>query len=106
MIVRPPLVLVGGSAVTHRMVARSNCWNLIVAPPQASSGPTHNHCGTCWSIPSVGGDGCEAAAAIIATLTRGVDSHMRTPLQTCSRRGVVAVLASGVVITMSALTGG
>jgi hypothetical protein len=31
---------------------------------------------------------------------------MRTPLQTCSRRGVVAVLASGVVITMSALTGG
>jgi hypothetical protein len=31
---------------------------------------------------------------------------MRAPLKTCSRRSVVAVLASGVVISMTALTGG
>ena len=31
---------------------------------------------------------------------------MRAPLEICSRRSVVAVLASGVVISMSALTGG
>ena len=31
---------------------------------------------------------------------------MRAPLETCSRRTVVAVLASGIVISMSALTGG
>ena len=31
---------------------------------------------------------------------------MRAPLKTCSRRSAVAVLASGVVISMSALTGG
>jgi hypothetical protein len=31
---------------------------------------------------------------------------MRVPLEICSRRSVVAVLASGVVISMSALTGG
>src|SRR6185312_1893254 len=108
MIVRPPLVLPCGSAVTDRMVARSNCWNRMVAPPQAPLGPTQNHCGACWSISSVGGDDCEAAVAVIATLlkTRGVDSQMRSPLQTCSRRGLVAVLASGAVISMSALTGG
>ena len=38
--------------------------------------------------------------------TRGVNTQMRAPLETCSRRSVVAVLASGVVISMSALTGG
>lgn len=31
---------------------------------------------------------------------------MRAPLEFCSRRGVVAVLASGVVISLTALTGG
>src|SRR5436190_15507083 len=31
---------------------------------------------------------------------------MRAPLEICSKRGVVAVLASGVVISLTALTGG
>src|SRR5690349_11169933 len=31
---------------------------------------------------------------------------MRAPLETCAKRGVVAVLASGMVISLTALTGG
>src|SRR5256885_16669404 len=31
---------------------------------------------------------------------------MRAPLEICSKRGAVAVLASGVVISLTALTGG
>jgi hypothetical protein len=37
---------------------------------------------------------------------RGVDAHMGAPLEICSKRSVVAVLASGVVISLTALTGG
>lgn len=37
---------------------------------------------------------------------RGVDAQMSAPLEFCSRRSVVAVLASGVVISLTALTGG
>src|SRR5258708_11455083 len=32
--------------------------------------------------------------------------HMGAPLEICSKRSVVAVLASGVVISLTALTGG
>jgi hypothetical protein len=37
---------------------------------------------------------------------RGVDAQMGAPLEICSKRSVVAVLASGVVISLTALTGG
>ena len=37
---------------------------------------------------------------------RGVDAQMRAPLEICSKRSVVAVLASGMVISLTALTGG
>jgi hypothetical protein len=37
---------------------------------------------------------------------RGVDAQMGAPLEMCSKRNVVAVLASGVVISLTALTGG
>jgi hypothetical protein len=37
---------------------------------------------------------------------RGVDAHMSAPFEICSKRSVVAVLASGVVISLTALTGG
>ena len=37
---------------------------------------------------------------------RGVDARMGAPLEICSKRSVVAVLASGVVISLTALTGG
>jgi len=37
---------------------------------------------------------------------RGVDAHMGAPLEICSKRSVVAVLASGIVISLTALTGG
>ena len=36
----------------------------------------------------------------------GVDAQMSAPFEICSKRGVVAVLASGVVISLTALTGG
>jgi hypothetical protein len=37
---------------------------------------------------------------------RGVDAQMSAPFEICSKRSVVAVLASGVVISLTALTGG
>lgn len=37
---------------------------------------------------------------------KGVDAQMGAPLEICSKRSVVAVLASGVVISLTALTGG
>ena len=37
---------------------------------------------------------------------KGVDAQMSAPLEFCSKRSVVAVLASGVVISLTALTGG
>ncbi|MCW2562768.1 MAG: hypothetical protein JWQ31_1328, partial [Mycobacterium sp.] len=36
----------------------------------------------------------------------GVDAQMSAPFEICSKRSVVAVLASGVVISLTALTGG
>jgi hypothetical protein len=49
-----------------------------------------------------------ATADEIAMLleVRGVDAQMSAPFEICSRRSVVAVLASGVVISLTALTGG
>lgn len=37
---------------------------------------------------------------------KGVDAQMSAPFETCAKRSVVAVLASGVVISLTALTGG
>jgi hypothetical protein len=37
---------------------------------------------------------------------RGVDARMSAPFEICSKRSVIAVLASGVVISLTALTGG
>jgi hypothetical protein len=49
-----------------------------------------------------------ATADEIAMLleVRGVDAQMSAPFEICSKRSVVAVLASGVVISLTALTGG
>src|SRR3954453_16023155 len=41
-----------------------------------------------------------------APFSKGGDAQMRAPLEICSKRSVVAVLASGVVISLTALTGG
>jgi len=37
---------------------------------------------------------------------KGVDAQMSAPFEICAKRSVVAVLASGVVISLTALTGG
>jgi hypothetical protein len=56
-----------------------------------------------WEMSRHGSSGGE-----VPTLreVRGVDAQMGAPLEICSKRGVVAVLASGVVISLTALTGG
>jgi hypothetical protein len=50
------------------------------------------------------GSGGDDSATLLEV--RGVDAQMSAPFELCSRRSVVAVLASGVVISLTALTGG
>src|SRR5262245_21593480 len=50
------------------------------------------------------GRSAERSAAL--PQVRGVAAQMGAPLEICSKRSVVAVLASGVVISLTALTGG
>src|SRR5262245_33701192 len=50
------------------------------------------------------GRSAERSAAL--PQARGVAAQMGAPLEICSKRSVVAVLASGVVISLTALTGG
>jgi len=70
----------------------------------------HQSRGNCWTRPSVGGDGCAwqqwRMKSPLLLEVRGVDAHMSAPFEICSKRSVVAVLASGVVISLTALTGG
>jgi hypothetical protein len=47
-----------------------------------------------------------ADEAALLLEVRGVDAHMSAPFEICSKRSVIAVLASGVVISLTALTGG
>src|SRR5215212_5785275 len=54
--------------------------------------------GDCWIRPSVGGDGCAC--------TKRSRCTMRAPRDFGYRRNVIAGLVSGVVISLTALTGG